>query len=198
MTPDDLARIGDSLPAHYWECDRFYTYDYGLRDGVCDCSASDDVPALIAALRDAWAERDALIRKVDVEAHRKGLVMARALEAEAALAERDRLRTIEQDALGVLSVAFPTNTMPWLMDVGVAACVSLLASERDDARAELDAWMSVNLTTIHERDDARAALARVEALHRDHNGWCEECTGDLNRPVRFIDCATRAAMKGES
>lgn len=130
MTPDDLA--AKHKP---------YTEWYGT-DPVEDCEECGarwpcDVDVLVAALRDAWAERG-------------------------------RLRTVEQDALVVLSVAFPTNTMPWLMDVGVAACVSLLASERDDARA---------------------ALARVEAL-------CDKANAEWGGMVPTGN--VRAAMKGES
>lgn len=161
MTPDDLARIearaAATTPGPWAVLDGHVIADWediGVvepvtepfidpRDAEFIAHAREDVPALIAALRVAWAERD-------------------------------RLRTVERDALVVLSVAFPTNTMPWLMDVGVAACVSLLASERDAALA---------------------ALARVEALC-DYGDIWDATDFDAGR-MHALD-AVRAAMKGES
>ena len=42
-------RIRDSLPAHYYDCDRFQTYGYGARQGDCDCTATADFLALLAS-----------------------------------------------------------------------------------------------------------------------------------------------------
>jgi hypothetical protein len=42
-----IHRVKDSLPAHYFDCDRFQTYYYGLRQGDCDCTATADFEALL-------------------------------------------------------------------------------------------------------------------------------------------------------
>ena len=37
-------------PAHYFDCDRFQVYDYGTRQGTCDCTHGADVDALTATV----------------------------------------------------------------------------------------------------------------------------------------------------
>lgn len=59
----DLAALKDNLSAHYFECDRFEVYNYGTRQGKCDCTATADFEALIAEverLREALDEVRAL------------------------------------------------------------------------------------------------------------------------------------------
>ena len=48
-----LARIEDALPIHYYDCDSFQVYDHGIRQGKCDCTANEDVRAIIARVREA-------------------------------------------------------------------------------------------------------------------------------------------------
>lgn len=118
-------------------------------DAAFIAHARTDVPALVAALREA---------RTEVE----------------------RMRTGEADSIAVLSVAWPTTTVPWIAETGVAACVSLLTSERDEARA---------------------AVARVRALHVpewvviDYVGGsvCREC----REPVESEPCATIRALDGD-
>lgn len=45
-----MARIRESLQVHYFDCDSFQTYNYGLRQGKCDCKATADAEALLADL----------------------------------------------------------------------------------------------------------------------------------------------------
>lgn len=42
-------RVEENLPAHYIDCDRFQTYNYGTRSGTCDCTATADFEALLAS-----------------------------------------------------------------------------------------------------------------------------------------------------
>ncbi len=88
-------------------------------------------------------------------------------EYDTAQREVERLRAIEVDALSILSVAFPTATMPWLQEIGVSAGISLLAAERDEACAEVERLrelLDLNEDIVGQRDEARAALDRVRAL----------------------------------
>lgn len=55
LTPEALAAFLEDGPVHNWDCDRFQTYDHGLRQGTCDCMAEATVRALIAALTEARA-----------------------------------------------------------------------------------------------------------------------------------------------
>jgi hypothetical protein len=41
-------RVKDELPAHYSDCDRFRDYNYGTRQGTCDCTATADIIALLS------------------------------------------------------------------------------------------------------------------------------------------------------
>ena len=41
-------RIRGSLPAHYLDCNRLNDYNYGTRQGECDCTATADFSALLA------------------------------------------------------------------------------------------------------------------------------------------------------
>lgn len=43
-----VHRVERELPAHYMDCDRFQTYNYGTKEGVCDCTATADFEALLA------------------------------------------------------------------------------------------------------------------------------------------------------
>lgn len=54
----DLDALRDNLPAHYSDCDSFQVYNYGTRQGRCDCTASADIPALIAEVERLTVERD--------------------------------------------------------------------------------------------------------------------------------------------
>lgn len=45
-----MARVRESLPVHYFDCDSFQIYNYGLRQGECDCTATADMEALLADL----------------------------------------------------------------------------------------------------------------------------------------------------
>lgn len=43
-----IHRLRESLPVHYFDCDSFQTYNYGLRQGDCDCTATADIEELLA------------------------------------------------------------------------------------------------------------------------------------------------------
>lgn len=81
MTAPDSGRleaIRDSLPAHYFDCDRFEVYSYGTRQGKCDCTAPDDVAWLLS-------EVDRLRAALDEQRERVGEEIAEAIEAEVGL-----------------------------------------------------------------------------------------------------------------
>jgi len=64
MTREQIdAREGERF--HYWDCDRLRTHDYGLQNGVCDCSAEKDYAQLIAAARYGLDLRDAILDLAD-------------------------------------------------------------------------------------------------------------------------------------
>jgi hypothetical protein len=123
-----------------------------------------------ARSRVAWADvpeanKRAMYAAMDAAAPHLTADLVR--ELDEALAEVERLRVQVADTVAVLSVAWPTTEVPWIAEVGVAACVSLLASQRDEALAEVerlrrvaaeehDAW-SVATTRA---DRAEAAIAR--------------------------------------
>ena len=89
---------------HDWDCDRFRTYDHGLRQGTCDCGAAVAVSALVAALREARAEVD---RLRETMALAESVFMAEARASGQYEAERDDWRR-RYDALsdGVTGLHF--------------------------------------------------------------------------------------------
>lgn len=44
------CRLHHDQPVHYFDCDRFQTYNYGLKQGKCDCTATDDVNRVLDLL----------------------------------------------------------------------------------------------------------------------------------------------------
>jgi len=89
LTPEALAAWLDDGPVHNWDCDRFQTYDYGLRQGVCDCDADATVRALIAALTEARIEVERLRGRVRNLERQRGEKSARAaLDRAAAVIAR--------------------------------------------------------------------------------------------------------------
>lgn len=50
-----ICRLLNEQPVHYFDCDRFQTYNYGLRQGKCDCTATADVNEALDALAAARA-----------------------------------------------------------------------------------------------------------------------------------------------
>lgn len=55
-TPAERFREG--MPVHYFDCDRFCIYDYGTRQGECDCTANEDAEAVLAELTPEPANED--------------------------------------------------------------------------------------------------------------------------------------------
>jgi hypothetical protein len=53
VTPE--SRGTEDGPLHYIDCDRLDVHDYGLRQGTCDCTATQDVAALVEAVQEARA-----------------------------------------------------------------------------------------------------------------------------------------------
>lgn len=49
-------RVRGSLPAHYSDCDRLQVYSYGTRYGDCDCTASEDIKALLDGLERPYGD----------------------------------------------------------------------------------------------------------------------------------------------
>lgn len=65
MTPSIEQRIRDSLPAHYFDCDRFRDYNYGTRQGDCDCTATADVKRLLDVLAELRKRDEAATRVIE-------------------------------------------------------------------------------------------------------------------------------------
>lgn len=68
-----LARLRDDGPLHYFDCERFNVTNYGLRQGTCDCTATADVAAALAALERVEGQvnkvKAALLRRYWPTAH---------------------------------------------------------------------------------------------------------------------------------
>lgn len=55
MAELDLDALADSLPAHYFDCERF-NVDHSGRQGKCDCNAVSDIPLMLMELRQLRAQ----------------------------------------------------------------------------------------------------------------------------------------------
>lgn len=130
MSRDDAVRAAAEALASRMgpPVDQWPRYYAGLAEAAVDAAA----PHLLA---DLVRERDEALAQSERDLADALIYKARWNEA---LADATLLRGQIADTVAVLSVAWPTTEVPWIAEVGVAACVSLLASQRDDALAEVE------------------------------------------------------------